>query len=291
MTAYVLEHGSVVFSAMAGVLAARGKSVDLFGVIVLGLVNAVGGGTLRDVMLDVPVFWVSDANFVVSSTAAAVAMFFLARVVHPDPRWLLLPDALGLALVTMLGTAKAAQLGHATSVCVVMGVTTGVAGGVLRDVLCGEIPLVFRKHIYLYATAAALGAGGYLASRGPAWERGRPSPSGRAWCWCCGGSPFVAASRCRSSDSRRNPIPPPPTDAADARVPLRKTFPSLSLSLAEPITPKPSRIPYRAVSMNPVRRTRLKEHRFEKHSFEEHPSWTPAPSSKSCSAETACSAR
>jgi uncharacterized membrane protein YeiH len=178
MTAYVLEHCSVVFSAMAGVLAARGKSVDLFGVIVLGLVNAVGGGTLRDVMLDTPVFWVSDANFVVSSTAAAVAMFFLARVVHPDPRWLLLPDALGLALVTMLGTAKAAQLGHATSVCVVMGVTTGVAGGVLRDVLCGEIPLVFRKHIYLYATAAALGAGGYLASRGAGMGEGTALATG-----------------------------------------------------------------------------------------------------------------
>jgi uncharacterized membrane protein YeiH len=166
LSAYLLEHASVIFSAMAGVLAARGKNVDLFGVIVLGLVNAVGGGTLRDVMLDAPVFWVRDANFVLSSTFAAVTMFFLARVAHPDPKWLLLPDALGLALVTMLGTAKAAQLGHATSVCVVMGVTTGVAGGVLRDVLCGEIPLVFRKNIYLYATAAALGAGAYLAAKG-----------------------------------------------------------------------------------------------------------------------------
>ncbi len=163
MTRYLFEHFAVMFGAATGALAARGKRIDLFGVIVLGLVTAVGGGTLRDVLLGAPVFWIVDASFVITGTAAALLTFFAVRYVAPPTQTLQLLDAVSLAFVTMLGTAKTMQLGHAAAVCVVLGVTTGVAGGMIRDVLCGEVPLVFRAHINLYATAGLAGAVVYLA--------------------------------------------------------------------------------------------------------------------------------
>jgi uncharacterized membrane protein YeiH len=159
---YLLEHLAVIFSAATGPLAARGKRVDLFAVIVLGMVTAVGGGTLRDLVLDETVFWIADANFIISGAAAAFVSFFVIRYRPPPQPMLQIADAFGLAFVTMLGTSKTWHLGHAASVCVVLGVTTGVAGGMIRDVLCGEIPLVFRAQISLYATAAMVGAVVYL---------------------------------------------------------------------------------------------------------------------------------
>ena len=161
---YVLEHLAVVFGAATGALAARGKGIDLFGVVVLGLVAAVGGGTLRDVVLDAPVFWVQDSTFILSGTVAAGAMFYLARFVDPSSKPLLIVDAFSLAFVATLGTHKTYGLHHAGTVCVVFGVVTGVAGGMMRDVLLGEVPLVFRPNIYLYATAALIGAAAYLGA-------------------------------------------------------------------------------------------------------------------------------
>lgn len=161
---YVLEHLAVVFGAATGALAARGKGIDLFGVVVLGLVAAVGGGTLRDVVLDAPVFWVQDSTFIISGTVAAGAMFYLARFVDPSSKPLLIVDAFSLAFVATLGTHKTYGLHHAGTVCVVFGVVTGVAGGMMRDVLLGEVPLVFRPNIYLYATAALIGAAAYLGA-------------------------------------------------------------------------------------------------------------------------------
>jgi uncharacterized membrane protein YeiH len=158
MTSYILEHLAVIFFASTGAWAARGKSVDLFGVIVLGLVTATGGGTIRDLLLDAPVFWVVDSNFLISAASAAGVSFVIARFWRPSRTWLQIPDAFGLAFVTMLGASKTHLLGHSGPVCVVLGVTTGVAGGILRDVISGEIPLVFRPHINLYATAALIGA-------------------------------------------------------------------------------------------------------------------------------------
>jgi len=170
---YLLEHLAVIFSAATGALAARGKRVDLFAVIVLGLVTAVGGGTLRDLVLDVPVFWITDASFILTGSAAAFLSFFVVRYTHPPQPMLQIADAFGLAFITMLGTSKTWQLEHAAPVCVVLGVTTGVAGGMIRDVLCGEIPLVFRTRIYLYATAAMAGSVVYLL--GAAWAPRHPA--------------------------------------------------------------------------------------------------------------------
>lgn len=146
-------------AAITGVLAARGKQVDLFAVIVLALVTAVGGGTLRDLMLGAEhVFWIEDPRFLVNATITAVVTFFLVRFHELPTTVLMVADAFALALFTMVGAQKTMGFHVASAVVVLMGVMTGVAGGIMRDLLIGEIPLVFRREIYLYATAAFCGA-------------------------------------------------------------------------------------------------------------------------------------
>lgn len=150
---YVVGLLAVGFSAITGALAAEGRRMDLFGVLVLALVTSLGGGTLRDLVLDVPVFWSEDDWFLWTGLAAGTLTFTAVRHWHPPHQFLLIADAIGLAFVAVLGTEKA--LAHqATTTAIVLGVVTGVAGGMLRDILCGEVPLVFRRETYLYATAA-----------------------------------------------------------------------------------------------------------------------------------------
>ena len=160
---YVLEHFGVSVAAVTGVLAARGKQVDLFGVIVLALVTAFGGGTLRDLLVgDRPLFWIRDPNFLLNATTVALMTFFVVRFHEFPQQVLLVADAFALALFTVIGVKKALAFQLAPSIAVAMGVMTGVAGGMMRDVLAGEIPLVFRREIYLYATAALCGAGVFV---------------------------------------------------------------------------------------------------------------------------------
>lgn len=160
---YFLEHFGVGVAAITGVLAARGKGVDLFGVVVLAVVTAFGGGTLRDLMLgDTPVFWIRDPNFLLTAFGVAVAAFFAARFYEIPANVLQVADAFALALFTMIGVKKALVFHASPSIALAMGVITGVVGGILRDLLAGEIPLVFRPAIYLYATAALCGAGVFL---------------------------------------------------------------------------------------------------------------------------------
>jgi len=159
---FIQTHFAVAVSAISGVLAGSGKKVDLFGVIVLGLVTALGGGTVRDVILGRPVFWLADSDFVINGVITSAITFFIARYwVVPQPA-LALADAFGLALFTVLGAAIGLKAGAGLTNSVVLGVITGVAGGILRDVLVGEIPLVFRREIYLYATAAVVGATAFV---------------------------------------------------------------------------------------------------------------------------------
>lgn len=169
---YLFEQIGVSIAAITGVLAARGKKIDLFGVIVLALVTAFGGGTIRDLALgDLPVFWATDSRFFLNAALTAVVFFFLVRLYEPPGPVLLVADALVLALFTLVGTRKGLTLTGDPAISVAMGVITGVAGGILRDLLIGEIPLVFRPHIYLYATAAFFGAIAYvLAGRWSADE-------------------------------------------------------------------------------------------------------------------------
>jgi uncharacterized membrane protein YeiH len=156
---YYLEHFAVSTAAITGVLAARGKQVDLFAVIVLALVTAFGGGTIRDLLLGAhPVFWIAGPEFLLNAVLTAVMVFFLVRFRELPLTVLQVADAFALALFTMVGARKGLSFAVDPSIAVLMGVMTGVAGGMLRDLLIGEIPLVFRREIYLYATAAFLGA-------------------------------------------------------------------------------------------------------------------------------------
>jgi uncharacterized membrane protein YeiH len=157
---YLLEHFAVAVAAISGVLAGRGKKVDLFGVLVLALVTSFGGGTLRDLMLgDLPVAWIRDTNFIVTACAAAFLTFITERFFEFPRHMLLVADAFALALFSASGARKALGFEVAPVIAVAMGVITGVAGGMVRDILTGEIPLVLRAGVYLYATASMLGAG------------------------------------------------------------------------------------------------------------------------------------
>jgi uncharacterized membrane protein YeiH len=153
-----IEHFAVVVCAISGVLAAEGREMDLFGALVLALVTAVGGGTIRDLCLDVPVFWVKNPIHVRTALIAASATFVLVRFVRMPQRVLMIADAFGLALFGVAGTEKALNLGSPSFVAIMMGVITGVAGGILRDVLRREVPWVFQREVELYATAVFFGA-------------------------------------------------------------------------------------------------------------------------------------
>lgn len=153
-----VEHFAVAVCAISGVLAAEGRRMDLFGALVLALVTAVGGGTIRDLCLGVPVFWVRNPTHVTTALLAAMVTFVLVRFVRMPRRALLFADAFGLALFGIAGTEKALANGSPGLVAIMMGVITGVAGGILRDVLRREVPWVFQREVELYATAVFLGA-------------------------------------------------------------------------------------------------------------------------------------
>jgi uncharacterized membrane protein YeiH len=163
----LLEHFTIAVGAISGVLAARGKQIDLFGVLVLALVTALGGGTVRDLLLgDLPVSWVRDPQSVATAVLAGAGTFFAVRSFEFPRQILLVADAFGLALFTVIGARKALGLGAAPGIAVVMGLFTGIAGGILRDVLTGEIPLVFRREINLYATASLFGGTAFVCTSG-----------------------------------------------------------------------------------------------------------------------------
>lgn len=153
--------GAGVF-AVSGALAAGRKRLDLFGVVVIAVVTAIGGGTLRDLLLDRhPIFWTYQTEILAVILGATFFTLVYVRYRRPPERALLIADALGLALFTIGGARLAQDAGMGGVASVIMGVITGVAGGVVRDILTAEIPLVFRRGS-LYATAAIAGATTYL---------------------------------------------------------------------------------------------------------------------------------
>lgn len=158
---YVIVMIAVAVSAITGVLEAGRKPIDLFGVVLVALTSALGGGTMRDLLLERPVFWVADQTYLVAAIAAGVATFVLVRLVRLPANLFLLPDALGLALFTVIGTQAALSYGAPWFVASFLGLVTGVVGGVLRDILCNEVPLVFAGE--LYATASWAGAIVFIA--------------------------------------------------------------------------------------------------------------------------------
>jgi len=160
MTAVDLA-AAVVF-AITGALVASRKQMDVVGFMWLGVVTGVGGGTVRDLLLGVPVFWVRDASPVIACLVASVAVHFTAHLVEYRYRLILWLDALGLALVTVAGTAKGIDAGAGPVVAVVMGVITGSVGGIIRDILGHEPSIILRREIYV--TASVVGAVVYVAA-------------------------------------------------------------------------------------------------------------------------------
>ena len=147
--------GIIVFSLSGALMAGRYK-LDPFGVVVLASVTAIGGGTIRDVILQTPVFWVVQPLYIyVILTTALLTIILIRQPKRIPKRFLLIADALGLALFAVLGTQKSLALGSPLPIAIVMGTVTGVAGGMIRDVLCNVIPMILQKEIY--ALAAILG--------------------------------------------------------------------------------------------------------------------------------------
>lgn len=150
---FLLEMLGTAAFAVSGAMAASRKGMDIFGFLVLALMPAVGGGTLRDLILDRhPVFWVDDTRYVTVALVAAVAVFFGVYRPGARQRLLLWTDALGMALFAAMGTEICLQYGTGALVAIMLGVATAVTGGIVRDIMCGEIPLVLTREIY--ATAA-----------------------------------------------------------------------------------------------------------------------------------------
>ena len=151
---------SVVFAVSGSLVAAR-KRLDVMGFMWLAVVTGVGGGTIRDVILNVPVFWVLDPRYVFVCLVTAIVMHFVAPLVESRYTTLLWFDAFGLALVTVAGTVKALDVGTPALVAVTMGAVTGCVGGIIRDTL-GQVPSVLLRH-EIYVTASVLGASTYAA--------------------------------------------------------------------------------------------------------------------------------
>jgi len=147
---------AVVASSASGVLKAGFKQYDLFGVIIISTATGLGGGSLRDMLLDRNVFWIHDQTFFIASLSSALAIFIIARTVKVPAKLFLVADAAGLATFGIAGTLASLMVGAPWLIASFMGVMTGTMGGIFRDILCNETPVVFNSP--LYATVSWLGS-------------------------------------------------------------------------------------------------------------------------------------
>jgi uncharacterized membrane protein YeiH len=152
----VLDWLGIIAFAVTGALVASRKQMDVVGFVVLGTATGIGGGTLRDVLLGLPVFWAREPAYLIACALASVLVFFAAHIPQSRYRYLLWLDAIGLALFAVIGAEKALQAGADATVAVAMGVITATFGGIVRDLLGGESPVILSREIY--ATAALAGA-------------------------------------------------------------------------------------------------------------------------------------
>ncbi len=178
---YWTDLAGVAVFALSGALTAARKHMDLFGFVLIATVTGIGGGTLRDLLLGLtPVFWVQQPVYLAITTGVALLGFLTAHLVEYRYRLLLWADAAGLSLFCLLGAEAALAAGVSPGIAVIMGLMSAAFGGLVRDILCAETPLILRKEIY--ATAAVLGAGVYVGLAQLGLER--------PWCLAAG---FVAA--------------------------------------------------------------------------------------------------
>lgn len=146
--------------AVSGIRIASGKQIDWFGAYIIGLVTAIGGGTLRDLLLNVTPFWMLDSKYFITTGVALFATILFKEKLFKWGSTLFLFDTIGLGLFTIVGLTKSIEAGLPYWVCIVMGTITGSVGGVVRDVLLNQVPLLFRKDIY--ALACIAGGGVYF---------------------------------------------------------------------------------------------------------------------------------
>lgn len=154
--------GAGVF-AVTGVLAAARQNMDVMSFVIIGVVTAIGGGTLRDLMLGMQPFWLQQPAYLYVTSAAAVATFFFERVFRATYKSLLYLDALATAVFTVIATERTLQLGFEPGIAVLMGVITGIGGGILRDLLTGQPTLLMRRELYM--TPVLIGAALYVVVR------------------------------------------------------------------------------------------------------------------------------
>ena len=147
---------AVIVSSASGVLKAGFKQFDLFGVIIIAIATGLGGGSLRDLLLDRDVFWIKDQVFFIASLGSAVTIFITARLMVLSPKLFLVADAAGLASFGIAGTLVSLMVGAPWLIASFMGVMTGTMGGIFRDVLSNEPPVVFQSP--LYATVSWCGS-------------------------------------------------------------------------------------------------------------------------------------
>lgn len=161
----IIDHVGVFVFAISGLLTAAEKRLDLFGSVVIAFITALGGGTLRDLLLNTDVAWMKSETLIYSVLAGALTgILFRKRFVQWRKTFFIF-DAIGIGVCTILGTQKGLNFEHLPLVAVFLGVISATFGGVIRDVLCNEIPLIFRKEFY----ATACFAGGLLYIAGVEW--------------------------------------------------------------------------------------------------------------------------
>ena len=155
--------GTIAF-AISGVLAAMNKRMDPFGVFIIAFVTAVGGGTLRDLLIGfTPVFWMTDMTFMYVIAGATLAAVIFRNQIKHLRKSLFLFDTIGIGLYTVIGIEKGLNAGLHPIICIALGTMSACFGGVIRDILCNEIPVIFRKEVY--ATACIFGGVTYFILR------------------------------------------------------------------------------------------------------------------------------
>lgn len=157
----LLDYAGVAVFAATGALAASRKQLDIVGFIFLAAITGVGGGTLRDVILDTPVFWVGNRTYILVCVAAAVLVFFTAHLLESRWRWILWLDAIGLSAFAAMGAERGLTITGSPVIAIITGMFTATAGGILRDIVAGEPSVLLRGEIYV--TAAAAAAAAYVA--------------------------------------------------------------------------------------------------------------------------------
>jgi len=154
----LLDYASVLVFALTGALVASRAQLDLVGFAFIACLTAVGGGTVRDLLLDRhPVFWIDQPTYILIACGAAVLVFFTAYRLESRYRWLIWLDSFALSIAAAAGSGAALSLGHSGVIVILMGVTTGCLGGLMRDVVCNEVPLVLKQG-ELYVSCAFAGA-------------------------------------------------------------------------------------------------------------------------------------